>query len=414
MNTPSKTKLSRAQEIKNNGNTNHNGLLIGTISIVCLSIVVLLWRLVAISDNKVSMLELATKHHLFIDSPWWKSLASIYGPYYFLLHVIYAIHRNLYFFRLLSILPALAAALLVYWIVSRYHGYKIAILASSLLITNYAVLIISRVASPISTQLLPLVLLIAIILYLEQPPVNLYPLLAMEVAIIGCLYIPGMIWIVAAILGLNTKILKKTIFARSLTERVIMLLVAILSLVPLLYRLVAHYTSSQLLNWLGYALHGTTHAMSNLGSNIINTVLDLFIHSNRLNSSLSLGHLPLITVAQSVIIVVGLYYYASRRTNVRWRNLLIIFLITWLIIGFGVVSVYSLLPLCSILTGTGLAYLLKKWYEVFPRNLVAKYLGIVTLSTVVVLVCILSLRTYYVAWAYNPSTRLDYSHKLYR
>jgi len=413
MNVTDKTTKNRPQSTKYNGITNHNGLIIGTIFVVCLSVVVLLWRLVSISSDKISKLEMITKHQLFIDSPWWKSLAFFYGPYYFLLHGVYAIHRNLYFFRLLSILPALAAALLVYWVVSRYHGYKIAILASSLFITNYAVLIVSRIASPLSTQLLPIVLLIAIGLYLEQHNVKIYLLLAMEIAIIGCLYIPGMLFIIATILALNTKLLSKTITSRSFKDKVIVSAIALLSAGPLIYRLAAHYTNSQLLNWLGYDLHGTIlNTISSLGINLKNVVLDLFIHSSKLNSSISLGHLPLITVVQTIMIAIGIYYYSSRRTNVRWRNLLIVLISTWLIIGFGVISVYSLLPLTSVISGTGLAYLLNEWHKRFPSNLVAKYLGILISSSVVILVCILSLRTYFVAWAYNPNTKQDYSHKL--
>jgi hypothetical protein len=63
------------------------------------------------------------------------------------------------------------------------------------------------------------------------------------------------------------------------------------------------------------------------------------------------------------------------------------------------------LPMFFVLVSAGLALFLQQWFTVFPRNPLARTVGITVVSFVVVLAGYYNLRHYFVAWPRNPDTR---------
>lgn len=376
-----------------------------------LSLFLLLWRLASLTKGRVNVSELAAKHALLHHSPWWKSPSFIYGPYYLLLHATYAINRSVSSFRLASVVIGLITAALIYWLINQWHGYKLAVLATVTFVSGLGVLAVARQGSPLSSQLLLSISLLTSVVAINRWH-NYWGLLAVTLITAGDLYIPGALWPVMAMLFLSFTGLKKTLRTISLWSKSSLYGLGLLLLAPLIYRLGWHYSKHQLIYWLGYGLDGKLNAVRHFALHLAQVPLDLFFHSTNLPATLSLGHLPLLPVAQSVIIVLGFYGYISRFSNYRWRSILILGAVLWIVIGFGVLSVYSLLPLTTLAIGTGMAFMLKEWYSVFPRNPIARNLGLMVLSSVMLFSCFYSARSYFVGWANDPSTLSQYSFDL--
>ncbi len=77
-----------------------------------------------------------------------------------------------------------------------------------------------------------------------------------------------------------------------------------------------------------------------------------------------------------------------------------------ILIGLGQVATLGLLiPVLYIVMANGIAYMLQSWFTVFPRNPVARTLGVVLLTIVVVVSCSYQLQRYFIAWPAAEATK---------
>jgi len=382
--------------------------LIAGVTVTILSFCLLLWRLANLTNNKISYSELLTKKQLLTDSPWWKSISYIYGPYFSLEHATFAIdHHSVLAFRLTSIIIGTISVGIVFWIVNQWHGYKIALLTAAVYATNLGFLILSRQALVLTAQLLMIISLLMVMIILPRWH-SWWSLATLIIIASGDLYLPGGIWLVLATLIICQKDIRQTFSHLSLYQKILLPLIQLLAIIPLAYRLISYYSNHQLIHWLGYNLSAPKEYFHNLAS----SVLDLFIHSN-LTPNLSLGHQPLIDVAISIIILLGFYCYIRHISSYRWRSYLILTLLSLLLCGFGIVSAFALIPLLMVAAGTGLAYLLREWYAIFPLNPFARHGGFILMSIIVLFSCFYGVRSYFVAWANDPINAGQYSYHLH-
>lgn len=373
---------------------------------------VFLWRLSSLTLGKVSVSELATKHQLYINSPWWKSMASLYGPYYLLLHATFAIGRSTWSLRLASILVGIACVTLVYWLVTQLHGFKIGLLASAVALLNFGQLAVSRDATPIVTQLLMVIGLLSAVMYLNRQT-NILGMLPILIAVAFSLYIPGGIWLALVAIYVALPDLKDAFKNVTSRDRILLATAELVLLVPLIYHLVFKYSPTLIKNWLGYGLSGKPlHILHTLGSNMLATPLDLTFRSTNLGPDLSLGHLPSMPIVFTVLAVVGIFAYITRFKNWRWRAIIYFLAACWIMSGFGLISPLTILPILAISAGTGMAYLLKQWYSVFPINKFARNFGAIVMGVVIVFSGFYGLRSYIVAWGNSHQTITSYTSKL--
>ena len=226
------------------------------------------------------------------------------------------------------------------------------------------------------------------------------------------LYVPGGLWLAIAAVWLSFKDIKDSLKSTSIKLKALPFVILALIMAPITYRLSFSYSNHQLLNWLGYNLNGRLSAVKEFGLNLIHSWLDLFAYSTKLPSDLAIKHLPLLTIAASLIILIGLLSYLTRLSNPKWRMITIFIVLSWILSGFGVMTAYALLPLLTIAAGTGLAYLLKQWYDVFPRNPFARYFGLALMFLVIFFSGFLAARTYYVVWPNDPGVNSNYTNRL--
>ncbi len=386
-----------------------NHRFISGILITVASLILLLWRLVSLTNGRISSNEAITKHLLFVDSSWNKILSNIYGPYYLLLHISFTINHSIWAFRIASVVTGLLCAIALYWMISLWHGYKIATLALLMLLTNLGFLALARQASPIISQLLMLTTLVIATVLLRTKK-NIKAIIFLVCAVGFSLYVPGGIWFAITALILTITQIREIVASKPIINKMLLPMITIVLALPILFHLVTNYSSTLIKNWLGYGL-GSHGQLNSFFSNFIHTPLNLFIYSD-LSPSFGIKHIPLIPISFSLIILIGTIYYIRRIKNWHWRNILIFILLSWIISGFGVISSIVSLPLLDIAFATGLAYMLKEWYQVFPRNHLVRFIGLALITTVVLLTSFYSGRSYFVAWAYNPNVTSMFSRKL--
>ncbi len=388
-----------------------SGDLISAAIFTILSVWLLVWRLGAQTSGLASRSELTTWQNLSLYGPWWKSLSHIYGPYYLLLNAFSYLGHTATLLRLTSVLIGAVVVFGVYWLIRELHGWRIALLAGSILITNYGFLALARQINPQITQLLAVTAAILAV-YIINTWDNYWTLLVFFVVIGFSLYVPGGIWLAIAAVWLSFNDIKDSLKATSIKLKTLLFIILALILTPITYRLSFSYSNHQLLNWLGYNLSGRLSAVRDFGLNLIRSLLDLFAYGTKLPSDLAVKHLPMLTIAASVIILIGLLSYLSRLSNPKWRLITIFIVLGWILSGFGVMTAYALLPLLTIAAGTGLTYLLKQWYDVFPRNPFARYFGLTLMFLVIIFSGFLAARTYFVVWPNDPGVNSNYTNRL--
>jgi len=76
--------------------------------------------------------------------------------------------------------------------------------------------------------------------------------------------------------------------------------------------------------------------------------------------------------------------------------------VSLLLIGtYGVSSISWLVPFLYLFIAAGIALLLQMWFSVFPKNPIAKYVGLLWIGLIVVLIAYYQGTRYFVGYSHN-------------
>jgi hypothetical protein len=403
VNIPSVNPLKAA--LKNNWSV----LLAYAVSL-SLFVALYTYKLSALTGQKASFLE---KNSLLQGSSWHAIYYNpLNAPYFITLRFLRYLHGGLLTIRLASIIWALVATYILFLVVRRLHGKFIGLLGAILFAASAWVLHIGRFVGP--DVLLLSAGLVILLLFLRKKPgeakntiTHSYPLWFLLVIVVGELYVPGVVWLIMLSAIIRPHVLRGAWVKASVLQRSLSLLIALILLAPFI-RASLKQPKVFLLNWLGV---DPKHA--HLGHIIHQFVLVpnyLFWHGPQA-PVIWLGHLPLIEITTAMFAIAGIYYYMRRfsQTNI----LLIIPAMAWILISLGGGTLLTLITAFIYVYATGgIAYVLKLWQRVFPRNPIAKNVAITIIIAIVGLVTIYNTREYFIAWAYNDATKAAYQQKL--
>ncbi|MCA9327677.1 hypothetical protein KDA14_04070, partial [Candidatus Saccharibacteria bacterium] len=176
---------------------------------------------------------------------------------------------------------------------------------------------------------------------------------------------------------------------------------------PLLW--VGLHNSTIVLSVLGLpstfpSLSGLLHETLHLGSSII--------YRGYWSPAYWLYGAPLLNVGEVVLFIAGLFMLINKpilRQNYFILGALIVG--SALVILRGSVTIALLVPLVYLVIAGGIYYLLDQWLTVFPRNPVARYIGIGLICILAAFSAMYHLRAYYTAWPSNPKTKQVYTIK---
>lgn len=315
-------------------------------------------------------------------------------------------HNNTFGLRAVSALFGLATVVLFYYVVSRWYDKRTAVLGTLLFATSAWFLHYTRVATPAITS----TLLLASLAYghwIRKTKRSAFVGILGVIIAASLIYIPGLIWFV-----IGGVIWQRKQIGEHLKEMKLSLpLVAILGVILLAPLAIALSRDPSLLRGLA-GLPARTPNPYDYVRHVLNVPFQIFFRGPN-NPILWLGRLPLLDVFTSTMFIIGIYTYWKRRKLDRTKILGGLLIGSALLVGLqGSLSIIVLAPTIYLIVAAGISYLTNQWLSVYPRNPLARTVGITLISILVALSCVYSLRQYFIAWSQSPATKKSYQQRL--
>ena len=114
-------------------------------------------------------------------------------------------------------------------------------------------------------------------------------------------------------------------------------------------------------------------------------------------------------VLTTILAVLGAYSYFYQRRLSRTGLLAVLAIFACVMIALnGPLWLPLLMPIVYILTAMGIAVLLQKWFTVFPRNPLARTVGITILCLALATVSVYHLQRYFIVWPNTTATKITF------
>lgn len=384
-----------------------HGVIIGAILI---GLGLFLWRLTTLPvAGKLSHAEIQT---LQTTGSWHEIIAhAAFMPYFAAerLSQLLIPHHPVFAIRLPSVLFALVAILALLYVIRRWYGQRTTLLALFLLTCSAGLLHLGRLGVSDITFVTAISLLLAVHASMQHCNGRSKIVAGWLVACALALYIPGMVWFVGFEVWWQRKRLKSFWQQAGWSRRIILSIGSLVVVAPLIYSLVRHFTGTSLLTLAG--LPSSWPGFIEIGKNAAAVILFTILRTPA-DPVRWLGHTPLFAAFMAVGFVAGLLFYGLHWRSERSHHLAIYSLLTFLLIAAGGPVTRALaLPLVYIIALGGIAYLLHTWLRRFPKNPVARQVGILLITVATVLTCAYNLRHYFVAWPHSSDTRAVFEVK---
>jgi len=339
----------------------------------------------------------------FAASGNWHNIASnpINAPYKaFVWLCIALLHRSILATRVVAACFGLLAGLLFFTTVRAWCSFRAAFLATIMFVTSAGLLHFARLGTGYVLQMGVLALLAFASWYRTERKFRTVIGYLLVVFFVLLWYVPGMIWFeLLAIFPLITTIQGQLRRTKQL-HLAGLAVVFLLCLAPLVVASLHH--PRILLEVVG--LPQTFHALTQVGGNLVNTMLYITIHSNG-RPLLWVGHAPLLSAVEVILGAFGalhMFREPSRRRTFLFGSAAV----GLALVALGGSVVFAcLVPILYLFIATGIDQLLGQWLAVFPRNPVARATGIGLICIMLAFSMFYQLRTYYVAWPHAPATR---------
>ncbi|HEX8182258.1 MAG TPA: hypothetical protein VF575_01500 [Candidatus Saccharimonadales bacterium] len=386
-------------------------ILLGVASVALL--LTLLWfRLGSLTYGNAADVEVASR----TAAASWQNIITnpLNAPYSVVGRLVVATgHDGITSQRLISTMFGALAATLFYFVARQWHRMRVAMLATWLFISSSWFLHVSRLGTP---EILWLVSILTIVVVLTPNKNGRQTSLALPTtlaALIGVLYVPGMVWLVLAGIILQRKnIFEAWEATRAGWLRAASIIGSLALIAPLIYGLI----QSPLLVWQWIGLPAGTGpanlSVTNVLSNLVDVPKSLFVSSS-FDPVHWLGTLPLLSSFEIIMFALGAYFYATHLRAARTRLIVALAGVAWALVGIiGINSISMVIPVVYLLLAAGIAYILHEWMKVFPNNPLARTCGIVAILLAVFLTSVYQTRSYFVAWRYNIETSKVFNTKL--
>lgn len=288
------------------------------------------------------------------------------------------------------------------WLLKQWHDTRTAIIGTVLLGTSAWFLHAARVGTP-EILMFGTIALVAGGVWLRQSKSWLALLACFALAALF-IYVPGMIWFLAIGLFWQWRTIDR-VFKQHLGIVSVGALVLLLAIVPLGWAIYKDHTI--FMQWL--ALPTTLPNPLEIIKNIARVPYHL-VASNAPNPAMWLGTAPVLDIFSAAMFIMGGYLYLRHITLIRTPVFLTALIAGTVLIGLGGGASYSLiLPFIYVIMTAGVAYLLSQWLAVFPKNPIARGLGVALVIVLVAFTCTYHLRHYFVGWPQAQATHDVYT-----
>lgn len=350
-------------------------------------------------------LEVATNNH----NPTYASIFNnpVDAPYYTVRNTLRKLKPDnpIVVTRGLSAFVGVVSVALYFALVSLWYRPRVALMGTLLFATSNWLLRNSRLAVPEIQQTLILAL-IFLPAWLKRTRYRQVALYGSLIALAYLLYVPGMIWFIAAGILWRARYLGPEIknATKPLLFSLSLLFLIIIS--PLLYQLVLN--PKQLLDLLGLP---DTFSLTNALSSIVDVPMQIFIRGNG-NSLNGVGRMPLLDAFTGFMVLVGMIDVLQTRKLDRSKIVLGVLLVSFVLICVGGSLLFSIImPAIYLLATAGISYMLNEWLQVFPRNPLARGTATILMSIAVLIAAAYNVSNYFIAWPNTPATKSAFSQR---
>lgn len=305
--------------------------------------------------------------------------------------------------RIVAAVCGLGTLVLFYLLARHWHSERVAVFGTVLFGTSAWFLHIARFGTP-EVLLFGLLALVACFIWLRRTA-SPWAVLAGFILAACFIYTPGMVWFLAigAITQWKTldRAFKKNLWA--VTAGGVLLLAALVPLGMALLR-----TPELAKAFAGISLIGWPEPLA-VVRNLLEIPVQLFIHGPT-QPEIWLGRVPILDYFTAGMFFLGAYLYVRHARLGRFWLLASAIILSALLVGLkGGVTITILMPFVYLIAASGVGFMLDRWNSVFPRNVIARWVGYSMLIVAVGAVCAYSFRHYFVAWPEARPTRATYS-----
>ncbi|MEO5627956.1 MAG: hypothetical protein ABIQ89_03635 [Candidatus Saccharimonadales bacterium] len=309
-------------------------------------------------------------------------------------------HSGPFWMRSVSALWGLAVLVIFFDIIRNWYSRRIAFMGSLLLLTSAWFLHFARLGTPQILFAMSIGLLwVGVHLKSTSAP-RIRTILASVAILMICIYIPGLAWLVIPMMVWQRKLIK---FELSKIPRWLMVVVIISCLIgigPLIYGFVND--PWLLRDWL---LIPSKLDVGLFWSNLWHLPVWLILRGPEM-PVYWLGHVAMFDSFTLVMGFLGAYVLYYYRLLDRVKAVAGIILLALVLAVFsGWLSLVIALPLLFVGVSAGIALFLQQWFTIFPRNPLARFVGVSLVSFVIILACTYNLRSYFIAWPRTPATK---------
>lgn len=330
------------------------------------------------------------------------------APYYLVSRALDLVTAPLTALRLSTVIFGLFTILLLSYTLRQWFSDRIAVTGTLFLVTSSWFLAFSRIGAPYVMGAFWLSLFIAIGTWRTY---TTKPLLTDSLIVLAAglsLYTPRYAWL--AVIGMLVLTIrrKKQLFILPRKHQWLLPLIALAVTAPLIYACVMNINILERL--LG--INSLPLNFQDFMVRVFQNVSQIFFRGT-ITPYLSLGRLPLLDIFSIVMVAIGLYYFERRITLRRSQFLfafmaLAVFLVS--MTDFELGSLAILYPIIMLLAMGGIVEILQRWLSAFPKNPIARSIGVCVLVAAIGFTSFYHLQRYYVAWGNNPSA--IQSHKI--
>lgn len=328
---------------------------------------------------------------------------SVFLPHKFLSFIAANLSDKNQFARVPSVLFAVISIICFYALMARWYTRRIALMTTLLFITSSWTLTIGRQALPTISYLgwLPI---LALLYWTVSEGKHKLAVLFWAFTISLAFYVPGLLWFVVVLATSQRKRLQSLIISTPGWQIAIAGVLSLILLVPFFYSMV----QSPLSALASLGLPTTMEQITSAPYRLLQIFIQVFIYSSA-NAVFHLGHLSYLDITSGILFLLGIYRlrYSSARKMMAWSGLVAL---GWLVgAALGAINIAIFLPLIYMFVGGGLSFLLVQWLKVFPRNPIARGVGISLVIALVVFISFYHLNRYFIAWPHNPVTKQVFS-----
>lgn len=302
--------------------------------------------------------------------------------------------------RLASVMLGWLTVVLFCVVTYLWFGKRTAFIGTLLFGTSSWFLHVSRLGTP-EVLFFGLFILVACGIWLRERQSGLAIIGGLSLCALA-LYVPGMAWLL--ILGglWQLRTIDRTfrskpgpVFAGSF------LFLALLA--PLVWHFYKH--PDLITSWL-YLPDDWKHPWQFV-IDALHVPLSFFVRQPHENPELWLGRLPVFTLFATTMFVFGAFLFWKHARLARTRIIITLAILGSIAIAItgNRVGITILVPFAYLVVTAGIGYIVDIWYEIFPRNPIARGIGTVAIAVTIAAACLYPLQGYFTAWPHAEKTR---------